>query len=512
MQGITAKSNDEVAAEGFGVMEMTEMDEWMSKFEGECSSDFEKQVREEVQPGYHKTTQFAFLDVTPYCRDAMSAIVQDTFTQCFESKQQTPWDFSFYLMPMSYFSWVIRHFILFPIRCCILLGGLWLFAAMIAASYCFRKERAQEIKLLAIKVLANGLLFSWCAVVIEEGTRPARKPGQIYVSNHSTVIDIVLLLKNQPLSLTGQKQSGLIGFFQNYVLDVMENMWFDRPVLILKERRGEQKKGKKERFYRIGFFGRNKGGDDYLIPWLTSLQPLLSDIDDAGLFNTNRLASKDRSYVAKRIKEHVADVSKPPLLVFPEGTCVNNEHIVMFKRGAFQLGTSIVPVAIKYNKIFVDGYWNSRKESFQTHLFRLMTAWALVVEVKYLDQQTKRKDETATAFASRVKAMIAKSAGLNQVPWDGYLKYYKPRPEYLNTRKQTYAKMLRQRFSLVSPTSSPEAGKKKLEQQQQHSSPQHKHSTDAEKENVVSPLKSVLSPSSGSLQHRRSKTESSSSN
>ena len=198
--------------------------------------------------------------------------------------------------------------------------------------------------------------------------------------------------------------------------------------------------------------------------------------------------------------------------MFPEGTCVNNEHIVMFKRGAFQLGTSIVPVAIKYNKIFVDGYWNSRKESFQTHLFRLMTAWALVVEVKYLDQQTKRKDETATAFASRVKAMIAKSAGLNQVPWDGYLKYYKPRPEYLNTRKQTYAKMLRQRFSLVSPTSSPEAGKKKLEQQQQHSSPQHKHSTDAEKENVVSPLKSVLSPSSGSLQHRRSKTESSSSN
>jgi len=459
MQGITAKSNDEVAAEGFGVMEMTEMDEWMSKFEGECSQDFEKQVREEVQPGYHKTTQFAFLDVTPYCRDAMSAIVQDTFTQCFQSKQQIPWDFSFYLMPMSYVSWCIRHFVLFPIRCCILLGGLWLFAVMIAASYCFRKERAQEIKLTAIKVMANAFLFSWCAVVIEEGTRPARKPGQIYVSNHSTVIDIVLLLKNQPLSLTGQKQSGLIGFFQNYVLDVMENMWFDR------------------------------------------------------------LASKDRSYVAKRIKEHVADISKPPLLVFPEGTCVNNEHIVMFKRGAFQLGTSIVPVAIKYNKIFVDGYWNSRKESFQTHLFRLMTAWALVVEVKYLDQQTKRKGETATAFASRVKAMIAKSAGLNQVPWDGYLKYYKPRPEYLNTRKQTYAKMLRQRFGLASPTASPEVGKKKVEQQEQEqeqqqqqqqqergSSPQRKSSTDAEKENLVSPLKSVSSVSSGSLQHRRSKS------
>lgn len=56
-----------------------------------------------------------------------------------------------------------------------------------------------------------------------------------------------------------------------------------------------------------------------------------------------------------------------------------------------------------------------------------MTAWALVVNVKYLDPQTKRQGETATAFATRVKAMIAKEANLNSVPWDGYLKYYKPR-------------------------------------------------------------------------------------
>jgi 1-acyl-sn-glycerol-3-phosphate acyltransferase len=27
--------------------------------------------------------------------------------------------------------------------------------------------------------------------------------------------------------------------------------------------------------------------------------------------------------------------------VFPEGTCVNNEYVVMFKRGAFELGMSL---------------------------------------------------------------------------------------------------------------------------------------------------------------------------
>jgi glycerol-3-phosphate O-acyltransferase 3/4 len=331
---MTVAKEDEKKAEGFGVAEVTEMDDWMQDFEGQCAADFEQQVRAEVVPGYSKTTQFAFLDVTPFCRDAMAAIVQDTFTQCFASQKPTPWDFSFYLAPISYASWIVRHLVIFPIRLVIIMVGLWLFAVMIAYAYCCSKERAQKVKLAAIKVMANAFLFSWCAVVIEEGTPPARRPGQIYVANHSTVIDVVLLLKKQPLSLTGQEQGGLIGFFQKRVLDVMENMWFDR------------------------------------------------------------LAGKDRQYVAKRIEEHVADLTKPPLLVFPEGTCVNNEHVVMFKRGAFQLGESIVPVAIKYNKIFVDGYWNSKEESFQYYLYRLMTAWALVVEVKYLDPQMKRKGES----------------------------------------------------------------------------------------------------------------------
>lgn len=92
---------------------------------------------------------------------------------------------------------------------------------------------------------------------------------------------------------------------------------------------------------------------------------------------------------------------------------------VMFKRGAFDLGVTVCPIAIKYNKIFVDAFWNrrgrggapgweehgwplppfpfrsavlrrpcppllppcSRRESFSGHLFRLMTSWAVVADV-----------------------------------------------------------------------------------------------------------------------------------
>ena len=79
---------------------------------------------------------------------------------------------------------------------------------------------------------------------------------------------------------------------------------------------------------------------------------------------------KDRVVVAKRMKEHVQAAETTPLLIFPEGTCVNNEYCVMFKRGAFDLGATVCPVAIKYNKVFVDAFWNSKRQSFTAHLVR----------------------------------------------------------------------------------------------------------------------------------------------
>jgi len=41
-----------------------------------------------VHPGYSKTCTFAFLDVTPFVRNAMSAVVEDSFTKCFESQEK----------------------------------------------------------------------------------------------------------------------------------------------------------------------------------------------------------------------------------------------------------------------------------------------------------------------------------------------------------------------------------------------------------------------------------------
>jgi glycerol-3-phosphate O-acyltransferase 3/4 len=66
--------------------------------------------------------------------------------------------------------------------------------------------------------------------------------------------------------------------------------------------------------------------------------------------------------VGTRMRERVTNPDAIPLLIFPEGTCVNNEYCVLFKRGARQGVHRVCP--IKYNKIFVDAFWNSKHISF----------------------------------------------------------------------------------------------------------------------------------------------------
>ena len=76
----------------------------------------------------------------------------------------------------------------------------------------------------------------------------------------------------------------------------------------------------------------------------------------------------DRRLVHERMVAHVRKPDATPLLVFPEGTCVNNEYCVMFKRGAFDLGATVCPIAIKYNPFFVDAFWNSKRQSLRQHI------------------------------------------------------------------------------------------------------------------------------------------------
>lgn len=107
------------------------------------------------------------------------------------------------------------------------------------------------------------------------------------------------------------------------------------------------------------------------------------------------------------------------------------------------------------------------RQSFTTHLLQLMTSWAVVCDVWYLEPQNLKPGETPIEFAerfvsfclcmtrlylvflvpesmlqnpkstcndydvsSRVRDIISVRAGLKKVPWDGYLKYSRPSPKH----------------------------------------------------------------------------------
>ncbi|XP_057249564.1 glycerol-3-phosphate acyltransferase 9-like isoform X1 [Beta vulgaris subsp. vulgaris] len=189
------------------------------------------------------------------------------------------------------------------------------------------------------------------------------RPKQVFVANHTSMIDFIILEQMTAFAAIMQKHPGWVGLLQTTILESLGCIWF------------------------------------------------------------NRTEVKDRVDASRKFREHAHGDDNNPLLIFSEGTCVNNEYIVMFKKSAFEIDVSVCPVAIKYNKIFVDAFWNSRKQSFTMHLLQLMTSWAVVCDVWYLEPQTIKPDETSIEFAERVRLMISHRAGLKMVPWDGYLKH-----------------------------------------------------------------------------------------
>eukprot|EP01134_Creolimax_fragrantissima_P004022 CFRG4022T1 len=388
------KTMVETGSIGFGALFRSlkvDMEVLQEHFHAVLMQDFRKQIMLEQHPSYEKTTVFGFLDFSPFMTAAMESIVQDNFTICFECMPREPWNWNLYLFPIYIVGVFVRYVLLLPLRLIAVVLGILLYFVGYAFTLLIPNKYAKsrtEVQRKCLRLLAECWVASWSGVVKYHGACPAPGANQIIVANHSTVLDIILLLNDRIVSLIGQEHGGTLGFFQKHVLNCMNNLWFDR------------------------------------------------------------LDNKDRGSMSRRIKEHIMDPESPPLLLFPEGTCVNNEFAVMFKRGAFDLDATIIPVAIKYNRLFGDAFWNSKLHSFPRYCFRLWTSWCVVADVWYLEPQTKRPNETSIEFASRVKEMICAQAGLTSVPWDGYLKYFRPSEREKRARQAVFADLIKRRFGL----------------------------------------------------------------
>lgn len=328
------------------------------------------------------------LNLSNVLTDGAAAMVDDSFNKCFTSLRPEPWNWNIYLFPIWVVGVVLRYFVLFPLRVFLLFlsfGGL-VVVFTVVDTLAPRGKRSDAAKRQLVQWMCCAWVAAWHGVIRYHGPKPMPGPNRIWVSNHTSMIDYVVLCSYSPFAVIMQQHQGWIALLQKRILSPLGCLWF------------------------------------------------------------NRTEVNDRHVVADRMKAHCAKPDAIPLLIFPEGTCVNNEYTVMFKRGAFDIGATVCPVAIKYNKIFVDAFWNSRREAFGKHLFRIMTAWALVCDVYFLEPQSIRPGETPQEFAGRVQAMIAKYANLRIVPWDGYLKYYnlgEKNPSLIEKRRRVLADVLR---------------------------------------------------------------------
>ncbi|XP_051540012.1 glycerol-3-phosphate acyltransferase 4 isoform X2 [Myxocyprinus asiaticus] len=237
---------------------------------------------------------------------------------------------------------------------------------------------SDKVHLMCYRICVRALT----AIITYHDSENKPKNGGICVANHTSPIDVIILASDGCYAMVGQVHGGLMGVIQRAMVKACPHIWFERSEV------------------------------------------------------------KDRHLVAKRLSDHVADESKLPILIFPEGTCINNTSVMMFKKGSFEIGCTVYPVAIKYDPRFGDAFWNSSKFGMVNYLLHMMSSWAIVCSVWYLPPMSRMEGEDAVQFANRVKAAIARKGGLADLLWDGGLKRGKVKEVFREEQQKLYSKVL----------------------------------------------------------------------
>ncbi|KAB1282587.1 Glycerol-3-phosphate acyltransferase 3, partial [Camelus dromedarius] len=187
--------------------------------------------------------------------------------------------------------------------------------------------------------------------------------GGICVANHTSPIDVLILTMDGCYAMVGQVHGGLLGIIQRAMVKACPHVWFERSEM------------------------------------------------------------KDRHLVTQRLREHIADKKKLPILIFPEemfGLLAINmdersRHLI-FNWNAFSFLFS------QYNPQFGDAFWNSSKYNMVSYLLRMMTSWAIVCDVWYMPPMTREKGEDAVQ--------------------DGGLKRAKVKDTFKEEQQKNYSKMI----------------------------------------------------------------------
>lgn len=338
---------------------------------------------------------FHFEGCLDYIKAGVEAIIEDEVTSRFEAEQLKSWNLltrtnrqyefiNWKITLIWVMGFVVRYTILMPLRVLVcFIGVVFSVTANGMVAMIPIKVIRHFLADIAFKVTFRLICCSLSAVIDFHNTQYKPKTTGFCVANHTSPLDVGILSTDCTFSLIGQRHGGFLGIMQRALARASPHIWFER---------GE---------------------------------------------------AKDRHAVAERLKQHVSDPNNPPILIFPEGTCINNTSVMQFKKGSFEVGGVIYPVAIKYDPRFGDAFWNSSKYSMIQYLYMMMTSWAIVCDVWYLPPMYRQQGESAIDFANRVKSVIAKQGGLVDLVWDGQLKRMKPKKEWKEMQQVEFLNRLK---------------------------------------------------------------------
>lgn len=315
---------------------------------------------------YHrsKNTIFALEDGLTFMTFGAKAITQDEFSKCFQRLPRRKFTFYDIIFPYYVLGWFFRYLGLFMYRLWLLMVATVIFFFFLPIVNYFKNIKLQRLLFL---FYCRSFVKAFGSKIRFHGEKPILNEPHIFVANHTSIVDYLILSSDKfSHAAVAQQQGGLYGFLQKEVLTLNGSLMF------------------------------------------------------------NRNEKRDRTFISKKMYDHVHDPSRSPLLIFPEGVCVNNEYTVLFHKGAFELDAWVCPVAIKYDKSKFDPYWHTREQTFTYHILYLMTRWNLVADVYYLPPVKINPGETSIQFSNRVKNMISNKAGLKNLSWDGYMKNFAP--------------------------------------------------------------------------------------
>lgn len=338
---------------------------------------------------------FQLGDIIDFVHQGMNTIIDDEVTKRFTTEELTVWNLlsrtnqqyeyvSFRVTFLWTMGFILRYCILFPFRLILFILACFYTFVSTALIGMIKNQRIRIFLNWYGSVMLHRILSRVFSAIITFHNKEHRaKPGSICVANHTSPIDVIILSTDNVYSMIGQKHGGFTGMMQNAFSRASKHIWFDRS------------------------------------------------------------ESKDRGLVARRMREHIEEKTNQPILIFPEGTCINNTSVMMFKKGCFEIDAPIYPVAIKYDLRFGDAFWNSNKHSMLQYLLLMMTSWAIVVDVYYLPAMEKKENESAAKFASRVKSEIVKKGSFADLNWDGMLKRTSPKLDLMYEQQQKYVRQLK---------------------------------------------------------------------